>query len=265
MAITTMDQLVAALANAQIVQTYDASLTAKAAGTFSSLWEAGGFPGSGSTPATGAGAAPTNSTAGALPLTNPSGSNTLYLARLGVTGATIGSVTLYDRLVHTSGLVANIITSQTVSSTALTRQTTGAGVMCWAEIYTPTGATPENCTITYTNSASVGSRSGTIAFPASPVAGQMLPMTLAAGDEGVQSVQSVQFGTTTGTAGNWGITLGYDFALAPIQIANVAAPPLDYAALGLPVIETNACLALRVLCSTTSTGIILAQFALAQG
>lgn len=265
MAISTMDQLVAALAGAQDFYTYESSLTAKAAGDFQSLWLATGYPGAGSTPATGSGAAPTNSTAGAIPFTNPSGSNTLYLARLAITGATVGTVILYDRLVHTSGLVANVTTSQTVSSTALTRYTSGAGVQCWAEIYTATGSTAENCTVTYTNSASVGSRSGTIAFPASPVAGQMIPMTLQSGDSGVQSVQSVQFGTSTGTAGNWGITLGFDLAMAPIQIANVAAPPQDWSLLGLPVVQNSACLAYRVLCSTTSTGIIQTQLTLPQG
>lgn len=260
-----MDGLVAALAGAQDIYTYESSLTAKAAGSFQSLWEATGYPGAGSTPATGSGAAPTNSTAGAIPITNPTGSNTLYLGRFACTGATVGTVILYDRLVHTSGLVGNVTTSQTVNSTSLTRYTSGVGVQCWAEIYTATGASAENCTITYTNQSGTGSRSGTIAFPASPVAGQMIPMTLQASDTGVQSVQSAQFGTTTGTAGNWGITLGFDLAMAPVQIANVAAPPLDYAALGLPVIQSSACLAIRVLCSTTSTGIIQTQLTCAQG
>jgi len=44
MAISTMDQLVAAIAGAQYYDTYEASMTSKAAGGFQSLWTAGGNP-----------------------------------------------------------------------------------------------------------------------------------------------------------------------------------------------------------------------------
>ena len=267
MAITTMDGLVAAIAGAQLYYTYEASLGAKAAGSFESLWTATGWPGAGSTPGTGAGAVPTNATAGAVPFVNPGGANTLYLARLGVTGATVGTVILYDRLVHTSGLSGTVITAQTVNSTALTRYTSGNGVQCWLEFYGATGSTGVTATISYTNSAStpVSGRSGTAAIPATTVIGQVIPMMLAAGDTGVTSVQSVTLSATTGTAGNFGITLASDLAMAPIQIANVAAPIADFGQLGLPIVLPNGCLAYRVLASTTSTGIIQTQLTLAQG
>src|SRR5579859_6600087 len=136
-----MDGLVAALAAGQPSDTYEASLTAKAAGNFCSLWTAGGRPGAGATPATGAGAAPTNATAGAIAYTNP-GSGTGYLARLFVTGSTVGSLILYDRLVHTSGLSGIVTTAQTVNSTAITRTyNSSADVGAWLERYTATGST----------------------------------------------------------------------------------------------------------------------------
>lgn len=266
MAISTMDQLVAALAGAQTIGTYEASLTAKAAGDWQSLWTAAGFPGAGSTPGSGAGSAPTNATAGALPFVNPSGSNTAYLASFACSGATVGTVFLYDRLVHTAGLSGNSNTAQTVDSTALTRYTSGVGVQGWLEVYTAWGSTsPGTATISYTNQAGSSGQSGSATLIASAVAGQCFPITLAAGDTGIQSIQTVTLATASGTAGSFGVTLAYPIAVAPIQIANVAAPPQDFSLLGLPVIENNACLAYRVLCSTTSTGIIMTQLSIVQG
>jgi hypothetical protein len=40
---------------------------------------------------------------------------------------------------------------------------------------------------------------------------------------------------------------------------------LDYAGLGLPVIQPDACLAYHLLPSTTSTGTVLTELTLAQG
>jgi hypothetical protein len=58
--------------------------------------------------------------------------------------------------------------------------------------------------------------------------------------------------------------LSYRIATMPIITANTGMA-FDYASLGLPVVQTNACLAYRVLCSTTSTGVIITGLTLAQG
>lgn len=264
MAITTMDGLVSAIAAAQYYDTYEISMTSKAAGSFQSLWKAGGNPGAGGTPSTGSGDVPTNATAGAIPFSNPSGANTLYLARVEVSSSTVETVTLYDRLVETSGLSGIVTTAQTVNSTALTRYTGGIGVGCWLEFYTATGSTAATATVSYTNQNGTSGQSGTAAIPATTVVGQMIPLTLAAGDYGVKSVQSVTLSISTGTAGNFGITLAYRIASFPLTLANTGVV-FDYAGLGLPVIQSNACLAYKVLCSATNTGTILSGLTLAQG
>ncbi len=264
MAITTMDQLVSAMASAQYVDTEEASIAVKAAGDFASLWTAGGRPGAGAAPGSAGGIANTSSTTGAIPFTNPGGSNTMYLGRLEISGATPGSVILYDRLVSTSTLSGTVTTAQTVNSTALTRYTNGTGVGCWLEWYTATGSTATTATISYTNQSGTSGRSGTASIKASPDAGYMFPVSLASGDTGVQSVQSVTLAATTGTAGNFGITLAYRICTVPIAVANIGQL-FDYAQVGLPVIQSNACLAYKVLASTTSTGQIITGLTLAQG
>lgn len=265
MAITTMDGLVSALASAQYVDTEEASIAVKAAGDYASLWTAGGRPGAGAAPGSAGGIANTSSTVGAIPFTNPGGSNTLYLGRLEISGSVAGSVILYDRLVSTSTLSGIVTTAQTVGSTALTRYTSGVGVGLWIEVYTATGATAiTGCTVSYTNQAGTSGQTGTFALKASPDAGYMYPVSLASGDTGVRAVASVTLGTTTGTAGNFGVTLAARICTVPIAVATIGQL-FDYAQVGLPVITANACLAYKVLASTTSTGQIISGLTLAQG
>jgi len=265
MAITTMDQLVSAIASASFQATEESSITSKGAGYFASLWQAAGRPGSGATPATGAGAAPTNATAGAIPYTNPGGANIGYLAKLLASSSNAETLILYDRLVHTSGLSGTVTTAQTVNSTALTRYTAGTDVGLWLEWYTATGSTAVNVTASYTNQAGTsGQTTVSTALPASCPAGFTIPLPLAAGDTGVRSVQSVTLSGTTGTAGNFGVTLGQRIASLPLILANVGVT-FDWSQVGLPQIANNACLAWHVLCTTTSTGTILSEFCFAQG
>lgn len=257
MAITTMDGLVAALASCQYADTEEVSVASKGAGNFQSLWKAGGRPAAGSNPGSTSGVVPTSATAGAIPYTNPGAGLVGYLGRLEISSAIAESIVLYDRLVHSDGLNGTLTTAQTVGTPALTRYTSGAGVGMWFEWYTATGATGVTATVIYTNQAGVSGKTTTVAFPASPVAGQMLPIPLASGDTGVQAVASVTLSATTGTAGSFGITLCQRVVTMPIPLANVGVN-YDYAALGLPVIANNACLAFKVLCTTTSTGLLIA-------
>lgn len=86
MAIQSMDQLTAALATAQILDTIEASTSCQT-GQFKSLWLAGGHPSAGAVPGSAAGIAPTSSTAGAIPFSNTAGSNTSYLSNFMATGS----------------------------------------------------------------------------------------------------------------------------------------------------------------------------------
>lgn len=269
MTISTLDGLVAALATADRPPFYKTAVAATA-GQIMSLWAQAGHPGAGATPPTGAGEAPTKATAGALHWTNPAGGALAYLARLGLLSAAPGVVTLYDRLVHTSGLDANVTTSQTVNSTAISRpDANGGDVECFLEIYTQVGATQRTINVTYTDQdgntgntgvASIGGGTGNFAR-----AQQLIPVQLAAGDSGVRSVQSVQLQTGgTGTVGNFGITLARRIANIPLA-SGENGQVYDPFAVGLPQVYSDACLALMVFAGATSQGPTYGSLAIAKG
>lgn len=264
MAITTADGLVAALAGAQRLNFRKASASAEGAGTFHSLWAVAGTPGAGSAPGSVNGVIPTKATTGALRnFTNPAATG--YAGRLSGSGATIGTLIVYDRLWHCSGLVGNVTTSQAISPPALTRETTGLGVELWGEVYTAMGATGSVFTATYTNDSNVGSRSASYTMPANALSvGQMVPFSLQAGDFGVRSVQALQLSVSTGTAGNFGLTLLRRIAEIPLQSPGLGGV-LDAYGLGLPTIPADACLALMVMCSATNTGEIQGRLDLIDG
>lgn len=251
MAISTLDGVVAGLTAAQVVPFYKASASTEGAGYYHSLWRGAGQPAAANQPTSGAGDAPTNATLGAMPLTNAGGSNTLYLARASLSSGTIGHFLLYDRLVQTSGLSGTVTSAQDINSTALTRYTTGEGCQLWIEWYTATGSSQVNITVSYTNQAGTAGQSTTVAFYASPTAGQMYQIPLAAGDTGLRSVQSITLSATTGTAGNFGITIAKPLVDFPITAAN-AAIVQDAIAVGMPTIQDDAALALMVLCSAST-------------
>lgn len=258
-----MDALVAALASANYVDSEDLSVTS-VAGQFCSLWKAGGRPGTGANPGSTSGVVCTSATAGALPYVDPGSGLTGYLARMEASSSVAESLILYDRLVASDGLNGTLTTLQTVGTPSLTRWTGGAGVSAWLEFYTATGATACTATVKYTNQAGTSGQTGTVYIPASAKIAEMLPIALASGDTGVQAVASVQLSVSTGTAGSFGITLAQRVVTVPIPLANIGQL-YDFGQLGLPVIANGACLAWKVLCTTTSTGVVIAGFMFAQG
>lgn len=266
MTIATRDQLVAALTGAQRFALTKASVANMTAGVLCSLWGSAGFPVAGANPGTGSGAAADRTTAGAIPLAALGGGNTGYLARVAASLGVAGSLVVYDRLVHTSGLSGTVAspTAQTVNTAALTRSTDGEGVEAFLEWYADTGATVVTATISYTNSDGTPGRTGTVALAATRRARTMLPITLQAGDRGVLSVETVTLSATTGTAGNFGVTLGKRIAIVGAPLANISYEA-DYARLAAPLVLDGACLALAVLCSTTSTGLLYGDLAVMEG
>jgi hypothetical protein len=171
---------------------------------------------------------------------------------------------VYDRLVTTSGLIGNSAGTQTINSEALTRYTNGEGVTPWIEWYSATGATLANFTLTYTNDSGATNQTAPAqSFVQTPAAGQMLPIALN-GSDGIRVAESLTLSVSTGTAGNFGITLMKRLLTIPLPLANSAAS-MDAFAAGLQKIEDSACLSLVVFCSTTSTGIVHGELSLAQG
>src|SRR5581483_1534354 len=81
-------------------------------GQFTSLWQYTGYAPAGSAPTTVA--IPDNTTNGAQKQSNASGGRSLYLLHLSAHANAIGSLTLYDRLLHQGNLSGTVTTAQTV-------------------------------------------------------------------------------------------------------------------------------------------------------
>lgn len=230
-----------------------------------SLWATGADAGAAPTTAV----APTNTTSGALGQIN-GGASALRLIGADVAAGAPGMVVVCDRLSHQGGLSAIVTGAQTTNlpTAALTRYTSGVGVMLGLEVYTVTGTTATTVTCSYTNqSGSSGQTTPVTVFGGTAFreAGRLLILPLASGDTGVQAVANVNIVATTGTAGNFGVTLFKPLFAMPIPTTEYwTYDPLLTCTANLPDIVDGACLFFVVVPSTTSTGALCANLKFAE-
>lgn len=168
-----------------------------------------------------------------------------------LTGIIIGGgmMMIIDRLSHQGGLDGTVISAQTTNlpTAALTRYTTGDGVLAAIEIYTLIGATATTISVSYTNQAGTsGKISPDTVFGGSGynAAQRFIPIPLASGDTGFRSVESVTVLASTGTAGNFGILLFKPLTMFPTKCDFTPSHwnALIQGGCQLPKIETDACL-----------------------
>jgi hypothetical protein len=231
-----------------------AGATAPIVARLASLWRYEGQPGGGAVPTTVE--APTNATAGALPFTNPGSGRQAWMTQAWAiphiqraTTHNYGTLILYDRLLHIGGLSGTTTTAQTVGGT-ITRNTTGAGNFAMAEIYTAIGSTARTITMNYTNQSNTsGQISTAVNFGGTGFleATRAILMPLQSGDTGIRAIANVTIGGgTTGTAGDFGITICKPLAYMTFNWQAPIAGWRDFTT-GLPTmpeIEANACLSL---------------------
>jgi hypothetical protein len=230
--------------------------TTPVAGRMGSLWTYDGMPAGGAVPTTGA--IPDRTTTGAIPFTAPGGGRDKHLIGAAVSSIVAGAYLLCDRLFHIGGLSGTSTSDQDVQdeppSPALTRNTGGVVNMVFYEIYTQIGTSTTTLTMTYTNQAGTGSQTSTINIGATGfrevTRAQRIP--LAAGDTGVRAVEKVKLTATTGTAGNFGITIVQPLAWIPVGSAGTLGWR-DYTTglPGIPTIHPDACLTVMLLQSGT--------------
>lgn len=186
--------------------------------------------------------------------------------RAGTSSGENVSIYIVDRLSHQSGLSGNTGTTQTTNLPtaaipARDEDTTGTGVHAIAEIYTAIGAGgPFTAQVSYTNQAGVAARTS----PAQNVGGTSwntkstaIWLPFQTGDSGVRSVESATLSATTGTVGDWGITL-----VRPLLQLTAFEPSFDWCPVldggGLvPTFPNNACLGVYVHSSATGLGVNL--------
>lgn len=174
----------------------------------------------------------------------------------GIVGARLNSVVpgsyiIADRLAHSGGLSGAAIGAQIANlpTPALTRSTDGIGVMIGITVYTAVGATGSTISASYTDHLG---NSGRVTPPL--VFGgtgfrelhRMFILPYQEGDLGVLSVESVTTTASTGTVGNFGVTL-----FKPLYVIAVSDSSSVLSAAGfitgntfggVPVVPTDACL-----------------------
>ncbi len=191
-----------------------AAAVAPVIGRWQSMWQYEGSPSHGAVPTTVL--APDNTTAGGWKHTSPGGGRQKWLDFLWAYMPTTGSIVVYDRLLQIGGLSGIVVspTAQTVGGT-LTRNTTGAGNRIFVEIYTIIGASSTTITAAYTNQDGDSKTTQAVAIGNTGLreVDRMIPLSLAAGDYGVQAVASVTLAATTSTAGNFGVVVARPIAV----------------------------------------------------
>jgi hypothetical protein len=213
MAITSLAQVVSGLQAPVWIAKNTSALNPT--GPFISSWQVAGNPVAGSESVSLAGSALSNPTTGGLPWSDPTSGNA-YLARLQLSAvansnAGSGMCLLADRLWQNGGMdETGVSGSQTVGSPTwpardVNGATTGTGVLLGLEVSTATTGTvtPPTVTVSYTNTSGTSGQTATNVGPMALVSSLNVfyTLSLAAGDVGVQSVQSVSFSTTGWTGG----------------------------------------------------------------
>jgi hypothetical protein len=178
-----------------------------------------------------------------------------------VVGARFSSINsqnliVVDRLTHTGGLSGSLAVEQTTNlpTAALPRYTSGDGVMIGLTIYTAIGTTATTVTVNYTNQAGVDSRisppvvMGSTGFNA---ANRCILIPFQDGDSGVRSVESVTLAATTGTAGNFGVTLFKPLYVLCVEEGSGVLSASGFITGrtfgGIPKVENGACLSLMTI------------------
>ncbi len=255
MSLSSLDQLITAIASPSAQNLYFAKSgkSNQLTGGFSSSWNGSGSPGAGDPP--GAAEIPSSATAGALAFVNPAGGLTEYFARVAVSSSVSGaSMRLYDRIGHMGGLVGNSTAAQTVglsmtgasNNLAARRGKSDYSEVQWyLEWYTDTGSTAVTATVSYTGAAGVSGQAVAISVPATQRAGRMLQI-IADNGEAIRSIESVTLSASTGTAGDFGVTAARLVVETPSALANTTFVH-DWAALGLPIVAADACIAIMYL------------------
>ena len=277
--IENIDNLVKALGNNSSRIVLDkASIASQIANSYCSLWRATGQPGQGAIPTVVATC--NNTTVGTIGFNQQMSPSTSYGAYLEIaTGNAAMTMELHDRLANMGGLNGTLTTAQSVNLDLNTLLATDnidtrkgdanySDVQWWLEWYTATGGTAVTATIVVTyNDGTTGNLSVLSLAPTRP-ASHMIPLNSlipsAQSGKFIRGIVSVTLSATTGTAGNFGVTVTRPRMTLSSPFANFKFIA-DWAQLGLPEIYNSSAIFPIVLTSTTSTGTVRGGGKIAHG
>ena len=255
MAITTLDGVIAA-ARQRVNYVKTASITS-VAGIMFSTHHLAGNPGAGTLAGgnTANGVVPTDATAG-FPLINAfGGSNSGYLTGLQFSSSVACNLVLYDRLFVAAAYSFNsnvTLATQPSYSSRVPGGTDFSGLELWVETVTAfTGNL--SVAVTYTNESGVtGHTTGTVATGIAPTVGRIIQLPLAAGDTGIQKIESVV--ASVSTVGTFNLVIARRLATMRIPLANYS-DQWGFDRTGMPQVWANSALAVAVQADSTATGL----------
>lgn len=257
MAITNGDGYIAS-AKQIIPYAKSAALTTVAATRYTVRQQAGN-PGAGTLAfATTPGVVPTDATSG-MPVINAFGGGaTGYLSRVSFGNSVAGRLELWDVLYGCNvSLTALATTTVTAPASYLGRTPdgTGVGLRIFAEITTTVSATATTIQVTYTRNDGTAARTSVASGSLSGfVAGRWQEIQLAAGDGGVQKIESIIVGGTVATAGAANIIVARPLWSNRVFAANSGGVDgIDRT--GLPVVYADSALVLTNIADSTSAGL----------
>ena len=277
--IENIDNLVKALGNNSSRIVLDkASIASQIANSYCSLWRATGQPGQGAIPTVVATC--NNTTVGTIGFNQQMSPSTSYGAYLEIaTGNAAMTMELHDRLANMGGLNGTLTTAQSVNLDLNTLLATDnidtrkgdanySDVQWWLEWYTATGGTAVTATIVVTYNDGTTGNLSVLSLAAARQASHMIPLNSlipsAQSGKFIRGIVSVTLSATTGTAGNFGVTVTRPRMTLSSPFANFKFIA-DWAQLGLPEIYNSSAIFPIVLTSTTSTGTVRGGGKIAHG
>lgn len=264
MAITTLDGLIAAARQRVLWQ--KATVTSVAA-MIQAVHQASGNPGAATLSAgnTANGAVPTDTTTG-FPLINAFGGSAKgYIRGVQFSNSVASNLILYDRLFHAGAYAFNANTtlaSQPSYSGRVPGGTDYTGLELWLEAVTAfTGNI--SVAVTYTDqSGNAGHTTGTVATGIAPILGRIIPLPLAAGDSGLQKIESVV--ATVASAGTFNLVVVRRLLTMRVPLANFS-DQWGFDRTGLPEVFDTSALCLAVQADSTATGTPFVEIDLVNG
>ena len=272
-AITSFNDVIDARGNGQYFDYFGVKASqTTVANNWSSFLRTNGNPTAASYSNIPGGGRMTSATTGAVPIpVTIGGSDHLYLTNAVANHVTGTNVHMYvDVLVSAGNILATSATSQNISTTSLSRWTSGEGLAMTLEVTAALGATAANITISYTDQAgNTANSTGAIALTTGAATGRLVPVQdgpmirLATGDYGVRTIEGCILSASMTGSGVMAALIYKPLVVCPtmtLNLWNERSTPAQLSgikqltsAVGgeLPFVGSF------VLASTTSTGIIL--------
>lgn len=194
-----------------------------------------------------------------------------YLTYGSVLGSVAHSHMIFDLLWINSGIVVTDVNPQAINSVTLPARSadgTTNGEGCWIGLLftapSTNGVAIAGSTISYTNSRGTPGQTATLVavagsqIPATPVVGTLVWFSLAAGDTGVESIQSITLGTSLVT-GSVSLIIAKPIVMPPTAVPNntgaamIANATLPSADPGVPLWQDPAMFHCYQASATTAT------------